>query len=67
MEKVKQIKLNMEIITILNYETGEVDIIPFKLEDDDESDEDFLIRNNHQPSNCHWMVSTDLNLKIKLK
>jgi hypothetical protein len=57
----------MEIITILNYETSEINVIPFKLEDDDESDEDFLIRNNFNPSNCHWMISMDLNLKIELK
>jgi hypothetical protein len=57
----------MEIITILNYETSEINVIPFKLEDDDESGEDFLIRNNFNPSNCHWMISMDLNLKIELK
>lgn len=67
MKKVKQIKLNMEIITILDYENGEVHIIPFKLENENDSDEDFLIKKNFNPSNCHWMISIDLNLKIKLK
>ena len=56
----------MKTITVLDYESGKVtqyNVDKWKI--DTESIEDFLFDNDHNVSNCHWMVHEDSTIYLK--
>ncbi len=56
----------LKTITVLDYESGKVtqyNVDKWKI--DTESIEDFLFDNDHNVSNCHWMVHEDSTIYLK--
>jgi len=56
----------MKTITVLDYESGKVtqyNVDKWKI--DTESIEDFLFDNDHNVSNCYWMVHEDATIYVK--
>ena len=52
----------MKIITILNFGTGHVQIVPYPSDATDA--EQFLIKKGFDTSNCQWMVTDFTHLLI---
>ena len=56
----------LKTITVLDYESGKVtqyNVDKWKI--DTESIEDFLFDNDHNVSNCQWMVHEDSTIYLK--
>ena len=61
-----RIMSKLKTITVLDYESGKVtqyNVDKWKI--DTESIEDFLFDNDHNVSNCHWMVHEDSTIYLK--
>lgn len=48
----------MEHLVILDYATGEVDIYPSNIDDDDLCMEDLLNKLGHNANDCHWIFTS---------
>ena len=56
----------MKTITVLDYESGKVTQYNVdKWEIDTEDVQSFLFLNDHNVSNCHWMVHEDTTIYVK--
>mgnify|MGYP003144383524 FL=1 len=56
----------MKTITVLDYESGKVtqyNVDKWKI--DTEDIQSFLFLNDHNVSNCHWMVHEDATIYVK--
>lgn len=52
----------MKKLIVLDFTSGEVHVYSFR--EKKKEPEDILMHNNHQVSNCEWMVTEEINLII---
>lgn len=53
----------MEVIVILDFFTGQVDVKKYTGKDNVES---WLYKEGYDPDECQWMITESLNLNINL-
>lgn len=53
----------MEIIAILDFTVGDVQILKY---DGDGDSENWLKKNGYNPGDCQWMITDSSNLNINL-
>lgn len=52
----------MKKLIVLDFTSGEVHVYSFR--ENKKESEEILMENDHQVSNCEWMVTEDINLII---